>query len=108
MLGKLDKVADTLENASNQLSGVVTQQQLDLVREKVTAFESDLAYSKDGMEVLAHRSAAHASEAELAASTLLEKLNSLERDFAGLRALSLSGFALGTIALMGLIIFTVF
>ena len=108
VLGKLDKVADTLESASNQLSGVVTQQQLDLVREKVTAFESDLTYSKEGLEVLAHRSAAHASEADLAATILLEKINSLERDFAGLRALALSGFALGTIALMGLIIFAVF
>ena len=65
VLGKLEKAADSLESASSQLSGVVTQQQLDLVRDRVSICETDLTTSKDGLEVLANRTAAHASEAEL-------------------------------------------
>ena len=64
VLGKLDKVADTLESASSQLSGVVTQQQLDLVRERVATCEADIAIAKQSCEVLAERTAAHASEAD--------------------------------------------
>jgi len=108
VLGKLEKAADSLESASSQLSGVVTQQQLDLVKERVSVLESDSVVSKDGLEVLAQRSAAHASEAEISSNELLEKIESLERDFAGLRALTLTAFALSTISLMTLIVMTVF
>lgn len=107
VLGKLDKVADTLESATSQLSGAVTQQQLDLVKDRVTLCESDLNMVKEGYEVLVKRSAAHATEADSAAYCLNRSYESLERDFAGLRALVLSAFALSTISLMGLIIFVV-
>ena len=107
VLGKLEKAADSLENASTQLSGVVTQQQLDLVKERVAVCETDLVTSKDGLEVLANRASAHATEAEVAAASLTEKLEMLERDFSGLRALSLTAFALSTITLMALITFAV-
>ena len=105
VLGKLDKVADTLENTSNQLSGVVTQQQLDLVRERIIACETDLATSRGGMEILAKRTAAHADESTMASEELEKKIDTLERDHAGLRALTLSAFVLATITLMGLIVF---
>lgn len=105
VLGKLDKVADTLENTTNQLSGVVSQQQLDLVRERIIACETDLITSKGGMEILARRTAAHADESTVTSSELDKKIDILERDHAGLRALTLSAFALSTITLMGLIVF---
>jgi len=107
VLGKLDKVADTLENTTNQLSGVVTQQQLDLVRERIIACESDIVASKGGMEILARRTAVHADESISVTDELDKKIKVLERDHAGLRALTLSAFVLSTIALMGLIIFFV-
>ena len=108
VLGKLDKVADTLENASNQLSGVVTQQQLDLVKERIISLESEVNSAKDGMEILARRTAAHASDASVSETCMKESLDCLERDFSGLRALTLSAFAIATIAIMGLIIYAVF
>ena len=104
---KLDKVADTLESASNQLSGAVTQQQLDLVLQRVSFCETELVTAKGGMELLAQRSAVHADDAESAEFRLAERLNFLESEFAGLRALILSAFALATISLVGLIIFGV-
>jgi len=108
VLGKLDKVAVTLETASNQLSGVVTQQQLDLVKERIVTLESEVNSAKDGMEILARRTAAHASDTDLAESCMKASLDCLERDFSGLRALTLSSFAIATIAIMGLIIYAVF
>ena len=108
VLGKLDKVAETLESASNQLSGVVSQQQLDLVKERIISLESDVNSANSGMEILARRTAAHASDANLSETCLKQSLDCLERDFAGLRALTLSSFAIATIAIMGLIIYAVF
>ena len=107
VIEKLDKVADTLETASSQLSGVVTQQQLDLARERIIALEADLEKVKEGYEVLAERTAAHAKEAESSYESLKRVLDNLERDFAGLRALVLTSFALATISLMGLVVFAV-
>ena len=108
VLGKLDKVADTLESASNQLSGVVTQQQLDLVKERILSCETDINVIKDGLEVLAGRTAAHANESDVVSEKLFQKFDMVENDFAGLRALTLTAFALGTISIMGLIVYAVF
>ena len=104
VMGKLDKVADTLESASSQLSGVVSQQQLDFVSQRVSSCENDITTAMEGMETLARRSAVHADESEVTSIVLLEKINLMHREFAGLRALTLSAFALSTISLIGLII----
>ena len=107
VLGKLDKVADSLELTSVQLSGVVTQQQLDLLRERLGGFERDLSDLKAGYEALAGRTSAHADEAEIGIEALVEEHTALERDFAGLRALVITSFVLGTISLLGLIIVSI-
>lgn len=104
VMGKLDKVADTLESASSQLSGVVSQQQLDFVRQRISTCETDIITATRGMETLALRTGIHADESETAKFVLLERIDLLEREFAGMRALVLSAFALGTISLIGLII----
>ena len=57
VIEKLDKVADSLELTSNQLSNVVTQQQLDLIRERIAALEGDSGSLKSGYEALANRTA---------------------------------------------------
>ena len=107
VLGKLDKVADSLELTSVQLSGVVTQQQLDVLRERVSAAEKDVSVLKAGYEVLIMRSAAHADEAETGIEALIEEHAALERDFSGLRALVITSFVLGTISLIGLIVVSI-
>ena len=107
VLGKLDKVADSLELTSVQLSGVVTQQQLDVLRERVSASENDVATLKTGYEILIKRSAAHADEAETGIEALIDEHASLERDFSGLRALVITSFVLGTITLIGLIVVSI-
>ncbi len=107
VIEKLDKVADTLESASSQLSGVVTQQQLDLARDRITSVETELEKLKEGCEALAGRTAAHAVDAESSNNKLKRMHESLERDIAGLRALVLSSFALATVSLMGLVVYAV-
>ena len=107
VIGKLDKVADSLEVTSNQLSNVVTQQQLDLIRERLVATESELVSLKSGYEVLAIRTSEHAVEADNGIEALADEQTALERDFAGLRALAISSFVLGGICLVGLIIVSI-
>ena len=108
VINKLDKVADTLETASNQLSGVVTQQQLDLATQRIAACEVTLASLGAGVEALAKRTAVHADESVTASTTLDDKLKELEDHFSGIRALTMSAFALATLGLVGLIIVSVF
>ena len=107
VITKLDKVADTLEAASNQLSGAVTQQQLDFMRNKVTQCEADITTIKKAMEIIISRTAVHATEADTSSLSLDKNIKSLEADFSGMRALVITSFSLSTIALMGIIIFSI-
>jgi hypothetical protein len=104
VLGKLDKVADSLERSTHQLSGVVTQQQLDVLRERVSNLETTAQFIRQGTEAAIQRSAAHATEAEVGLDAVLEELASLERDFAGQRALIITAFVLSTVSLIGLVL----
>lgn len=107
VIDKLDKVADSLERSTVQLTGVVTQQQLDVLRERVAAMETELQTIRTGVEATITRSAAHADEAEDGIEALVEEHSSLERDFAGMRALVITSFVLSSIALIGLILLRV-
>jgi|TARA_R110002073_G_scaffold115492_1_gene253272 hypothetical protein len=104
VLGKLDKVADSLERSSVQLSGAVSQQQLDIVRERISALENELKVVKGGLDIIVSRTAAHADEAETGIEALVEEHTTLERDFAGTRALAITSFVLGSISLICIII----
>ncbi len=107
VIDKLDKVADSLEATTSQLSNVVTQQQLDLIRERISASENEVSAVKNGLEILVTRTAAHAEEAESGIEALAEEQSALERDFAGMRALVISSFVLATISLIGLIVLSI-
>ena len=107
VIEKLDKVADTLESASSQLSNAVTQQQLDLARDRIVALEGDVEKIKENYKILVSRSTARAHHASETSQSLKTMYESLERDFAGLRALVLSSFALATVSLMGLVVYAV-
>ena len=107
VIGKLDKVADSLEATTNQLSNVVTQQQLDLIRERIAASENEISVVKNGFEVLLSRTAVHANEAESGIEALADEHAALERDFAGMRALVISSFVLATVGLIGLIVVSI-
>ena len=105
---KLDKVADSLETATSHLAGVVTQQQLDLLRERVAAAESDIVSCKETVELTQKKVDDVIESLDSFTKTMVVSLDDVEKDFSGLRALSLTGFALGTITLIGLILCAVY
>ena len=101
---KLDKVADSLESTTSQLSSVVTQQQLDLIRERVSKCESDISLSKDSST--AHQTSILEKIEEIVSKVQKydEALEAMERDISAVRALAYSSFALSTVAVIGLVI----
>ena len=102
---KLDKVADSLETTTSQLSSVVTQQQLDLIRERVSKCESDLTKMEEALQ----GSSSNVTDKldKLTDDTLKigENLSALDRDHSSLRALIYSSFVLSTLSVVGLVIF---
>lgn len=104
---KLDKVADSLETTTSQLSSVVTQQQLDLIRERVSKCESDLSKLSDVTENN-HMQFIDRVEKVVDQSTKSEKeLTAIERDLSSLRALIYSSFVLSTLSVVGIVIFAI-
>ena len=104
---KLDKVADSLENTTSQLSSVVTQQQLDLLRERVAKLESEVKSISDTLSNTAEGQEKRVAEHNSRHSKAEEHLVALERDHAALRALIYSSFVLSTLAVIGLVIFSI-
>jgi len=104
VVGKLDKVVDNLETATSQLSGVVTQQQLDLVRERITSCEADIISVKTSDELTNEKFSEHFDQIDVEMHQLKEHNSNLEKDVSGLRALALTGFALSTIAMISLVL----
>lgn len=104
VIGKLGKVADSLETATTQLSNVVTQQQLDVARERISKCEADI------QSLQAHHESSDVNKEETLdelSDKILGILNTnegLEKDFSGMRSLVLSSFALSVICLVGLIL----
>jgi hypothetical protein len=105
---KLDKVAESLETATSHLAGAVTQQQLDLLRERIAKIETDISTYKVPLETLTSKLDNNINLSESIDNKFKESLELMEKDFSGLRALSLTGFALGTITLIGLILCAVY
>ena len=104
MIGKLGKVADSLETASTQLSNVVTQQQIDVVRERLSKCEADNQATK--AQITAELDSKNA-KIEVVLSKLKkiqEAALDVEKDVSGLRALTLSSFVVSLICLVGMIL----
>ena len=104
---KLDKVADSLESTTSQLSSVVTQQQMDLLRERVAKCEADL---NNLLETTSTKSESY--EKKIAETNERHEksdalLATLDRDHSALRALIYSSFVLSTISVIGLVIFSI-
>lgn len=99
VIKKLDKVADTLENASTQLSNVVTQQQLDLLKDRVSSLETEI-------EKIRSTHSRHYQELTNLQVMFEKNLVVMERDYAGQRALSLSAFALSMLSLISLAVYS--
>tara|TARA_Y100001938_G_C8049034_1_gene410574 strand:- start:798 stop:1154 length:357 start_codon:yes stop_codon:yes gene_type:complete len=102
---KLDKVADSLETTTSQLSSVVTQQQLDLIRERVSKCESDLSKMIDSIESNHTLCTDRIEKLTVQTEKIEEQHNTLERDHSSLRALIYSSFVLSTISVVGIVIF---
>lgn len=105
---KLDKVADSLESTTSQLSSVVTQQQLDLIRERVSKCEADLTSIKDTLSVIGDRSSESEKKLSCDLDVLAKNVVELERDYAAVRSLMFSSFALSTVAVIGLVICSIY
>ena len=104
---KLDKVADSLETTTSQLSSVVTQQQLDLIRERVSKCESDLSKITDSIEGNHSHCVERIEKTSDRTDKIEENYNVLERDHSSLRALIYSSFVLSTISVVGIVIFAI-
>ena len=104
VLGKLGKVADSLESATTQLTGVVTQQQLDVARERISKLEAEMRAMSDQLDGFSKYKQEQVEELESHYSVLRDSQDITEKEFAGLRALSLSSFALSVICLVGLVL----
>lgn len=104
---KLDKVADSLESTTSQLSSVVTQQQLDLLRERVAKAESDIKAVSDTLASRGEAQDKKVVESDTRHERTEDLLSALERDHAALRALIYSSFVLSTLSVIGLVIFSI-
>ena len=104
VIGKLGKVADSLETATTQLSNVVTQQQLDVARERISKCEADVQSLQSQIETSDGNREEALDELSDKVLGILKTNEGLEKDFSGMRSLVLSSFALSVICLVGLIL----
>jgi len=104
VLGKLGKVADTLETATSQLTGVVTQQQLDVARERISKCEADIQALSQHVEVFVSNKDEQLTDLHDICQATKVETESLERDYTGLRSLTLSSFVLSIVSLVGIIL----
>ena len=104
VIGKLGKVADSLESATTQLSNVVTQQQLDVARERISKCEADIQSLQASTESSDGNREEVLDELSDRVLGLSRTTEGLEKDFSGMRSLVLSSFALSVICLVGLIL----
>ena len=104
VIGKLGKVADSLESATTQLTNVVTQQQLDVVRERLSSSESEIQTIKNQVETFTSSKIDYLALLNEKIDSLIQREDDLEKDFSGMRSLVLSSFALSVICLIGLIL----
>lgn len=104
VIGKLGKVADSLESATTQLTNVVTQQQLDVARERISKCEADVQSLQTQIETSDSNREEVIDEFSDRLLGLISTNEGLEKDFSGMRSLVLSSFALSVICLVGLIL----
>lgn len=107
VIKKLDKVADSLENTSSQLSSVVTQQQMDLLRERLAKCEADIKNFADTIFLVSEKYAKRLSETSDRHDKTESILALIDRDHSAMRALIYSSFVLSTISIISLVIFSI-
>jgi len=104
VIGKLGKVADSLETATIQLTGVVTQQQLDIARERISKCESEIQVARDQIESISKTIEEKLEGLGSSMNLSLEQHETLEKEFGGLRAMTLSAFAISIISLVAAVL----
>ena len=105
---KLDKVADSLETTTSQLSSVVTQQQLDLIRERLSKVETDSSSLGESFDQTFDKVFTLIQECSENLEALKVDHDSLERDHTALRALTFSSFVLSTVSVIGLVVCAIY
>ena len=104
VLGKLGKVADSIDTATSQLTGVVTQQQLDVARERISKCEADIQALSQQSEAFISNKNEQLSDLYDVCQAVKAECTSLEKDYTGLRSLTLSSFVLSIVSLIGVIL----
>ncbi len=104
VIGKLGKVADTLESATTNLSNVVTQQQLDVARERISKCESDLQSIQSKIDINVQSREENLEDLNDKVEQNKKHCQVLERDLSGLRALALSSFIVSIVGLVGVVL----
>ncbi len=100
VIGKLGKVADSLESATTQLNNVATQQQLDVARERISKCEADVQSIQ--CQIVTRDEVINNLSDSVSKSSII--LKNLEKDLAGIRALTMSSFVISIICLVGMIL----
>ncbi len=106
--GKLVKHTDTSESITLQASDEDTQRQFDLIKERVTRCEAELKIYRRAYDIVCERMASHAVESVDNISIMQRSLTASERDYSGLRLLTLFSFAFSVASIIGIILYVVY
>jgi hypothetical protein len=106
---KLVKHTDvSVSAASHQISDEETQCQLDLIKERVTSCEAELKVYRRAYDIVCERMASHAVESVDNVVVMQRALDASERDYSGLRLLTLFSFAFSVATIIGIILYVIY
>ena len=106
--GKLVKHIDDSKSIIFQASDEETQRQFDLIKERVTRCEAELKIYRRAYDIVCERMASHAVESFDNVSIIQRTLDVRERDYSGLRMLTLFSFAFSIASVIGIILYVVY
>ena len=101
---KLAKTADAVENNYSHVIDLGIQYQVDLLKDRVTRCESELKIYRRAYDIVCERVAAHAIETVDNVTGMQKTLDSSERGYSGLRALTIFSCFLSSIAITGVVL----
>ncbi len=105
---KLVKHTDISVSGARQTSGEEAQCQLDLIKERVTSCEAELKVYRRAYDIVCERMASHAVESVDNVVIMQRALDANERDYSGLKALTLFSFAFSVAAIIGIILYVMY
>ena len=102
---KLTKHTDILESITLQTSDEEMQHQLDLIKERLARCEAELKIYRRAYDIVCERMASHAVESVDNVAIMQRSLDTSERDYSGLRLLTLFSFAFSVASIIGVVLY---